>query len=296
MNEARVLMPGGCGELVQGTLDGVPFLVTCPIDRWSQVAVRLSEDGEWRILADSPKAATAVRAALDYFGCPERGGCLEISSTLPRGKGYASSTADTAGAIYALAYALGRTVTPRTVARLALEVEPSDSVMFPGLALMDHRTGQGFEPLGDAPDLDLVVVDEGGTVDTLAFNRLDRRHLLRALAPQHREALDVLRRGLCDGDPAAIGHAATLSALAHQRILPKALLPEMLVLCREIGALGVCVAHSGTLLGLMLDPTRHDVHGIAGYVRRRLSPAAWAGIQRIVGGGPRSVEQTIPYR
>ena len=293
MNEARVILPGGCGELVQGTLDGVPFLVTCPIDRWSEVTVRLAEDGGWRVPADSPKASAAVRAALDYFGCPEQGGCLKISSTLPRGKGYASSTADTAGAIYALAYALGRSVTPGIVARLALAVEPSDSVMFPGLALMDHRTGQGFEPLGDAPDLALVVVDEGGTVDTLAFNRPDRRRVLRALVAQHREALDVLRRGLRDGDPAAVGHAATLSALAHQRILLKALLPEMLALCREAGALGVCVAHSGTLLGLMLDPAVHDVDGIAGYVRRRLPSMVWTGVQRVVGGGPRPVKQTI---
>jgi L-threonine kinase len=294
MNEARVLMPGGCGELVQGTLDGVPFLVTCPIDRWSQVAVRLSEDGVWRVPADSPKAAAAIQAALDYFGCPEQGGSVKISSTLPRGKGYASSTADTAGTIYALAHALGRSVTPWIVARLALAVEPSDSVMFPGLALMDHRTGRRSELLGDAPDLALVVADEGGTVDTLAFNRPDRRRVLRALAPQHREALDVLRRALRDGDLEAVGEAATLSAMAHQRILPKVLLPEMLALCREVGALGVCVAHSGTLLGLMLDPAVHDVDGIAGYVRRHLPSTIWASVQRVVGGGPRPVEQAIP--
>ena len=296
MNAARVRLPGGCGELVQGTLDGVPFLATCPIDRWSEVAVQLSEDSGWRLPAASPKATAAIQAALDYFGCPEQGGCLTISSTLPRGKGYASSTADTAGTIYALAHALGRSVTPRTVARLALAVEPSDSVMFPGLALMDHRTGQRFEPLGDAPDLALVMVDEGGAVDTLAFNRPDRRPVLRALAAQHREALDVLRNGLRAGDLAAVGHAATLSAMAHQRILPKALLPEMLALRREVGALGICVAHSGTLLGLMLDPALHDVDGIAGYVTRRLPSTAWAGVQRIVGGGPRSVEQTILCR
>ena len=39
MSTARVLLPGGCGELVQGALDGVPFLVTCPIDCWSEVTV-----------------------------------------------------------------------------------------------------------------------------------------------------------------------------------------------------------------------------------------------------------------
>jgi len=295
MNAARTALPGACGELVQGTIDGVPFLVSCPIDRWSMVEVCLSDDYVWQAPSDVPKAAAAVQAALHHFGCPHQGGYLRIRSTLPRSKGYASSTADVAGAIYALAAALDVAIVPRTVAQLAVGVEPSDSIMFPGLALVDHRTGRRFEMLGDAPPLALMVVDEGGTVDTLAFNRVDRRRVLEKLAPQHREALEILKRGLRNGDWAAVGYAATLSARAHQRILPKALLPTMLELCRNVGALGVCVAHSGTLLGLVLDPAVHDVTAIARYAEQRLPAPTVVSVQHMIGGGPRVVEQVDRY-
>ena len=34
LSKGRVAVPGACGELVQGTLDGEqPFLISCPIDR-----------------------------------------------------------------------------------------------------------------------------------------------------------------------------------------------------------------------------------------------------------------------
>ena len=290
MIAARVALPGTCGELVQGTIEGMPFLVSCPIDRFSVVEVLLSDRGGWRAPRDTPKALAAVHAALRHLERPGQGGRLRVRSGLPRSKGYASSTADVAGAIYAVGDAVGVGLDARTVARLALSVEPSDSTMFPGLALMDHRTGRCFEPLGAAPPLSLVILDEGGSVDTRAFNAVDRRLELEALAAEHREALAVLRRGLRDGDRPAVGHAATLCAQAHQRILPKAILPVALQLAREVGALGVCAAHSGTLLGILLSPEAHDVRSIFRFVRRRLlCRGVRAEVRRMVDGGPRSL-------
>lgn len=295
MSVACVALPGTCGELVQGTIDGMPFLVSCPIDRYSVVDVLLSDREGWRAPRNTPKALAAVHAALRHVERQSQGGRLRVRSRLPRSKGYASSTADVAGAIYAAGEALGVRLDARTVARLALGVEPSDSTMFPGLALMDHRTGRCFEPLGAAPPLCLVILDEGGSVDTHAFNAVDRRQELGALVVQHREALAVLRHGLRDRDWSAVGHAATLSAQAHQRILPKALLPVALRLAREVGALGVCVAHSGTLLGLLLSPETHEVRSIFWFLRRRLlERGVRVEARRMVGGGPRSAGRGLP--
>ncbi len=113
---------------------------------------------------------------------------------------------------------------------------------------------------------------------------------MRALASQHQEALAVLQDGLQRGDWAAVGHGATLSALAQQQILPKSLLPDMLHLCQDTSALGLCAAHSGTLLGLMLDPAQHDAVAIARHVERYLPPSARISVHRMVGGGPRLVQ------
>ncbi len=128
-----------------------------------------------------------------------------------------SSTADIGATLYALGWAVGRQLAASEVARLALQVEPSDSSLFPGLALWDHRHGQRYEDLGAVPPLIVLVLDPGGEVDTLAFNRLDHRQMLRQLASQHQEAFVLLRQGLQQGNPEAIGAAATLSATAHGR-------------------------------------------------------------------------------
>jgi len=38
----RVKVPGSCGELLQGTKNGKPFLLTCPINQYSTVLIEKS--------------------------------------------------------------------------------------------------------------------------------------------------------------------------------------------------------------------------------------------------------------
>jgi L-threonine kinase len=144
-----------------------------------------------------------------------------------------------------------------------------------------------YEDLGAPPALTVVVLDPGGEVDTLAFNRLDHRQALRHLASQHREAFALLREGLQHGNLEAIGTAATLSATAHQTILCNPWLPPALALARDVQALGVCRAHSGTLLGLLLDPRQADVARITALAAQRLAPAVTVLSLPLVSGGPR---------
>ena len=282
-----VKVPGTCGELVQGTVEGVPFHVSCPVDIYATVDVEL--ETEWLGLdcpADSPKASAALRALLARQGCNGIGGRMAIRSPLPRSKGMASSTADVAGAIYAAARALDREVPPSEVARLALEIEPSDGSLFPNIVLFDHWGGKLWEDLGPCPPLELVVLDFGGEVDTLAFNRQDRSALLRETEAQVAEALSMVREGLVRGLPDLIGHGATLSALANQRILFKPQLEAVLAAAEEVDALGVNVAHSGTVLGVLLDSRLHDAQDVRAWLETRLPGLNFAISCRLTGGGP----------
>jgi L-threonine kinase len=160
------------------------------------------------------------------------------------------------------------------------------------LALWDHRYGHVYEDLGVPPALTVVVLDPGGVVDTLAFNQLDHREVLGRLVSQHHEAFTFLREGLQQGNLEAIGAAATLSARAHQAILANPLLEPTLALAREVRALGVCRAHSGTLLGLLLDPKDVDVLAITTLVARRLAPAVTVLSRPLVSGGLRLLTAT----
>lgn len=280
-------MPGTCGELVQGTLDGVNFHVTCPVNIYSEVEVGLDAaaaglEGPW----DAPKALAALRAVLGRLPANGHRARLEIRSKLPRGKGMASSTADIAGTIYAACSALGIVLTPAEVAEAALAIEPTDGSIFPGIVLFNHRTGSLFEPLGTPPPIDLIVLDFGGTVDTLAFNRIDRTKLLRSLEPQVGEALGLVKAGLAEVDVELVGRGTTLSALANQTILFKPQLEAVIRLSEEIGAAGVTVAHSGTVIGVLLDRRRGDAYAGSKYLQQWLPPLERATVCQLIGGGP----------
>ncbi len=292
----RAWLPATCGELVQGSLDGIPCLVSCPITLWSQAEVALdASKATWQIPDDTPKAGQAVRAALAAM--PEvAGGALSIKSPIPRGRGYGSSTADIAAALYALGDALGRPMLAVQVARLAVAVEPSDSTMFDGITLFDHRQARFHETLGRAPALAVAVLDPGGEVDTVAFNQRDLAAGLRPLASQHRRAFDLLRQGLATADVSSIGAAATLSAQAQQSILHNPLLEVALALARSVGALGVCRAHSGTILGILLDPARIDAADVLAHLRHRVGRGVGVVAYHLTDGGPRYSTPITPMR
>ena len=62
--------------------------------------------------------------------------------------------------------------------------------------------------------MEVIVIDTGGTVDTLEFNRVDRTPMWDKVASRTDEALELVREGVRRGDPALVGRAATISALA----------------------------------------------------------------------------------
>lgn len=285
-------VPATCGELFQGTLDGVPCLVSCPIDTFSYATVNITDKGGWQV--EPAGGHTKSRAALRRFAS-DFDGCVRLQSQLPRGRGYGTSTADIGATLYGASAAAGDPLTPEAAAAIALHVEPTDGTLFPGLVCFDHRYGSFCLPLGSVPSLVVIVLDPGGTIDTVQFNRFERQTALAGLADRHREAFALLRTGLVEGDLEQIGAATTLSVEAHQRILESSLLGPARRLATEIGALGICRAHSGTILGLLVDPTAIDVSTAAEYVHDRLSDVHVATYS-LVGGGPRYVQDTPTER
>jgi len=283
----RVALPGTCGELVQGTWEGIPCLVSCPIERYSVAEVRSGGHSGWQLRPGSPKMRAALQHGLTFLEQTTSSGSVSVCSTLPQGRGYGSSTADIGATLYALGHVFGQPLTPLEISALALQVEPTDSSLFPDLALWDHRRGQLYETLGSPPTLTVVVLDPGGEVNTVAYNQLDHRTALRKLAPLHRDAFQLLQDGLRQGDAAAIGTAATMSAEAHQAILPNALLGPAVHVAREVGALGVCRAHSGTVIGLLLDPNRTEPDRVQSVAQQRLPEHIRMFTLPLVAGGPR---------
>ncbi len=272
-------------------MEGVSFHISCPIDIYSVVRVELSPDMPDSIFpSGSPKAGLAMRKTLEYLGRTGLGGNLGILSPLPRSKGMASSTADIAGAVFATCLALGEEISPKEIAEIALSIEPTDGSLFPGVVIFDHRQGKIHQALGMPPPMDIIVLDFEGEVDTIAFNRYKRFSLVQTLEPQVIEARDLVLRGMATSDPALIGQGATISARANQQILFKPQLPHVLSLAHEVSALGVNVAHSGTVIGVLLDPRLHERTAISDFLRRNIPGLSGLFSCSFIGGGIRKQE------
>ncbi|MEV7601400.1 kinase [Kitasatospora sp. NPDC089797] len=250
---------GTFGELLQGALPGGPeFLVTLPVDRWARARFRLDPDGPLRVFpSHKTKTRRVAEAMLASRG--RAGGVLLLDGDLPEGKGMASSSADLVATARAVGAAVGLDTSPAAVEGWLRPIEPTDGVMHPGVVAFDHREVRLRERLGGLPAATVVGVDEGGLLDTVAFNRVPK-----AFSPGQRaeyaELLAELAAAVRAGDLARVGAVTTRSAVLNQRLAPKRNLDAMLAVAERIGAEGVVCAHSGTLLGVLLDGDDPD-HG-----------------------------------
>jgi L-threonine kinase len=244
-------VPGSCGELAQGVMDGGDLLITCPISWHSEVDIDFSAPAADE--AENFKSYAAARAFLSRHGS-DRPFSLTIRSELPRGKGMASSSSDIAAACAAAARALDLPVSPDEIKAIALSIEPTDGVFFPGIVAFDHIHGERLVHLGAPPAIKLAIFDFGGEIDTIAFNkRADLRALRLEKQEEFAESYALVREGLATGNPVLVGKGATISALANQKILRKPGLEKMILIGNGCGALGVNAAHSGAVAGILFD-------------------------------------------
>lgn len=287
----QTTVPCTCGELFQGSLDGEPCLVSCPIQIHSAAFFTPGQS------AGLPLEKSKTRKALDLIR--QRGASVagvRVENPLPAGRGYGTSTADIGAVVYAANWAGGLNLTAYEIAQMAVEIEPTDSTLFDGLSLFAHRTAQFYECLGNAPAAQLLILDPGGFIDTQAFNARDWREALRKLAGEHRHAFELLRAGILNGDLGAIGEAATLSAELHQSILFNPLIEVLKPLMKSVGALGMCRAHSGTILGLLFS-NQQACQEVRDFLSRRLHPSIEYRMTALTNGGPSYfTDQTSVYK
>ncbi|MET9325432.1 hypothetical protein [Tsukamurella sp. NPDC003166] len=258
---------GHHGELLQGrfrcpVLDECPGLVTVPIGTVGSVAlftpdagagVRIRTDGDARDLTKARRAAEATLAHLRAEGAPGfTGGELRVTRTAPVGLGLGSSTADVLAAVRAVADCCGVELDADTVARLAIGAEgASDPLWSDRPILFAHRHGHVIEELGpELPRMFLVRCMLGGPVDTLALAPAGTGHV-----GEYEELRALLRRAVADGDAPGVAAVATRSARLNQSRHYKPDLDRLIAAGERAGALGVQVAHSGNVAGLLFAHT-----------------------------------------
>ncbi|MFE2752889.1 kinase [Actinosynnema sp. NPDC059335] len=254
---------GTFGELLQGVLpeEERDFLVTLPITEYSSARFELT--GEHDPVVVTPPNKDKSRLLVERMlatGGHRGGGVLELAGRLPEGKGLASSSADLVATARAVAAALEQPLDAVAIEGFLRHIEPTDGVMHDGIVAFYHREVRLRERLGCLPVLTIVGVDEGGQVDTVRHNRVPKPYSARDRA-EYAELLDALTAAVRGHDLAAVGAVSTRSAELSTKVRPRPLLASLRRIGAEVDALGLVIAHSGTVIGVLIadhDPARED--------------------------------------
>ncbi|PWI32257.1 GHMP kinase [Vibrio albus] len=254
--------PASCGELIQGWIAGSEKLVSCPINWFSTVAVT---SGNANASRERPLMRRALILALETLGIPATESLhlkIDYDSDIPVAKGMASSTADIAATIAATYRHFKSSISEHKIARMCVQLEPSDSTMFGDLTLFDHHTGAVTERYGEFGDLDILVLESPVTIDTSAYHEIVREHKLIQSADALSKAAQQLALAIKRRQNTTLGIAATASAIESQAILPKPYFTELLELVEKYDLYGLNVAHSGSAVGLFYHTAVHDIERV----------------------------------
>lgn len=254
--------PSHHGEILQGALrrDGglVRCLVTMPHRGVGSVAHYTRCAGHPLKVRPAWKTKALQAARLTLLELQEVAeGVLEIECALPVGLGRGSSTADVVAAIRAVCAGYDTALEATRVARIAVAAESAaDPLMFEDqMLLFAQREGVVLESWGSwFPAFEVLSVDMDpgrGGIDTLSLTPPDYSdHEISHLEDLTRQARDAFQRQ----DRAAVAAIATASAALNQRFMPMKAFPAIRALGMCSDALGVQIAHSGTLAGILFEP------------------------------------------
>ncbi len=257
--KASAICPGSCGELIQGVIGGRELLVSYPVNRYSRVT--LVETRKNMRHTGPVKARCALERTFELMGIPVRESYnirINIDSDIPECKGMASSTADIGAVVAAAGRLAGKEIREDFIVDVALKIEPTDSILFDDITLFDPVEGLVRRKLGRLPPMKVVVLEGRGTVDTIEFRKQDYMPVKRRYGHMIEQSSEMLIKGIKEGDCSAIGKAAIISAFANQEVLKKEGLERITEKAIAWGAVGVNVAHSGTVMGIIVDPSCGD--------------------------------------
>ncbi|RKR31501.1 GHMP kinase [Paraburkholderia dipogonis] len=254
---------GHHGELLQGVFESEGGhlrrgLVSLPCPNLTS-KVRFLANGETRVSVSPQRCEKAKRAAeltLKTFAQTGAGGHVTISSNIAVGRGMGSSTADVLATILAVLDYLNVRTSIDRVMQIAVDAETAcDSTLFSQNAvLFAQRDGLIIEAFTKSlPHIDFISIDAATveSVDTLTFKPAEYS---RVEIEMFRSLRALLRQAISTSNLNLLGRVATASARINERFLRKPHLDRIEEIGVRHGAIGVQVAHSGTVVGLMFDP------------------------------------------
>ena len=252
--------PASCGEFVQGVLDNEEYLSSYAINLFS---VATLEEGKEIIQKGPSKSRRAMELVFEKFGLPvdeTKNISLNIKSQIPVGKGMASSTADIGATIKATLSMLNKTLTGEEISKLAVKIEATDSLLLNQHSIFNPLTADIKKYLGGINDAKVVILEPSDILDTKSIRMTPN---YKTYKMQNKEIIkksfELLDEGLAKNDLNLIGKACTYSGLANENIHKKPFLEKIIDISDKYGCYGVNIAHSGTVIGILMHKEMDDI-------------------------------------
>lgn len=273
--------PGSCGELFQCVVDGREFLMSYGIEKKSQVVIGPQAGQVGEVLR--PKMLQVMNELTDQIDFD-----FSFQTDISIGKGYSSSTADMLSILGAYSAYKHKEVSVSLLTSLCSKIEPSDSVGFSDWTVMNPLNGEIKWQTRWKPKLYVYILEPDQIVDTTSFIRMTESPLYPA--EQSKTLLTYFKIACDKQNVELLGAVATRSALLNNKRLPKPYLEDIIEITTELGLLGVNVAHSGSIVGILMTQDqlchlykleeRLSQHPLASYYSiRNLSRIIYDGLE-----------------
>lgn len=254
------ICPASCGEFVQGIIDDEEYLCSYAIDMYSEVYI---EEKLVDINLGRYKSRLAIEKVFEKFNLPKKytkNISLNINSKIPVGKGMASSTADIGATIKATLSLIDKDLSSEEISKLAAEIEPTDSIFIDKNSIFNPLNGTVIKYLGNLTNAKVIILEPNKVLDTMKIRlRQDYNKLKVENKEVIKKSFALLEEGLKkNNNLSLVGEACTLSSLANENIEKKEYLNEIIKISKKYGAYGVNIAHSGTVVGILIDKSMND--------------------------------------
>ena len=252
---------GVFGELIQGYVYNREiesfqhFLFTLPVkELYSKVSIETGVNNKL-LDCNKSKSRQALELLSTEYNINIADLTLTIDSNIPIEKGHASSTADIVATCKCFFYKFVPNIDSKQMDLKILKtlkmIEYSDYLLHDGITSCYQRDQKLIFKYQTNMKLKILGIDENYLVNTEEFHRINKESIEKvALYEQLRFDL---HNALISNNFNAVGHLATKSAIVHNNILPKKYLSLIRNIQLEAKGLGICVAHSGSLIGIIFS-------------------------------------------
>ena len=238
--------PGSLGEIIQGKAYGKELLLSCPVNLFTRVMVFECILPVYR--NKYPKCKKFMKNTLESWGYRLNFDHLDIKikSDIPIGKGFASSTADITALYLSLLKLFNREYDQHELIRNAIDIEPTDSIIFPKMTLFDYKNGNFNETLGNYLEFYVLAFEGQRVIDTVEFNKNVQSDLANI-----DDLIPNLKQAIKEGSIQQLADISTESIFRNQYRLNYNILPIIKEIQNKTGGIGIIGAHSGDFLGII---------------------------------------------